>query len=71
VTAIAPGPTPTLIGLRAVLVAVRIGVTVPEPRWRRRCQHAVPDVALVADPAGRVEFVQHAGNLKHGAACRQ
>ena len=30
VIAIATGLSPTLIGLRAVLVAVRIGVTVPE-----------------------------------------
>jgi hypothetical protein len=29
-------------------------------------QHAVPDVALVAYPAGRVEAVQYAGNLKNG-----
>jgi hypothetical protein len=30
VITIAPGVPPTLIGFRAVLVAVRMGVTVPE-----------------------------------------
>jgi len=29
-------------------------------------QHAVPDVALVTDPVGRVESIQYAGNLKCG-----